>query len=339
MSRLTTLAIMLAFAAQAACGGSGTASASPSPAATCGPLHVTAERYTLDAANDPTPGFALRPGTQAVGIIADRDGTSVWILGTGTNRVTHVDASGAATDYVLPQSSLGLQLSQGADGMVWIPEQLRGAVAAIAPDGTARECTLGKGREPYATSVAADGSVWITEQRGGAIAHLVGDKLTEYQMGIDNAKGMEVLAAKGGGAWFTVDGAPVLGKISDQGQVETIPIGGSGTNIGVFEAADGAVWVADFSGDRVVRVAPGDHKLTAWKTQAHSKPQSIALGPGNVMWLTESGANRIARLQGAAVREVYNTGQWPDHIAITADGFAWFTEYYDDRLGRVKLPR
>jgi streptogramin lyase len=325
--------------AQAACGGPGTASASPSPAATCNPLQVTTERYALDPSNDPTPGFALRPGTEAVGIIADRDRTSVWVLGTGTNRVTHVDASGGATDYALPPSSLGLQLSQGPDGTIWVPEQLRGAVAAIAPDGTARECMLGKDREPYATSVAPDGSVWITEQRGGAIAHLAGDKITEYPLGITNAKGMEVLAARGGGAWFTVDGAPVVGKISDQGAVETIPIGGSGTNIGVFEAGDGAVWVADFGGDRIVRVAPGDHKVTEWKTGPRAKPQSLALGPGDVMWLTESGANRIARIQGATLREIYMTGQWPDHIAITADGYGWFTEYYQDRLGRVKLPR
>ena len=339
MSRLTTLAVVVALLTQAACGGSGAASASPSPTATCKPLQVTSERYTLDASSEPTPGFALKPGTEAVGVVADRDRTSVWLLGTGSNRVTHVDASGGAIDYVLPPSSLGLQLSQGPDGTVWVPEQLRGAVVSIAPDGTARECTLGKGREPYATSVAPDGSVWITEQRGGAIAHLVGDRITEYPMGIANAKGMEVLAAKEGGAWFTVDGAPVLGKISDQGIIQTIQVGGSGTNIGVYEAADGAVWVADFSGDRVVRVAPGDHRLTEWKTAPHAKPQSIGAGSGGGMWVTESGANRIARIQGSAVREVYMTGQWPDHIAITADGYGWFTEYYQDRLGRVKLPR
>ena len=337
MSRLTSLLVLLALACQVSCGGSGPAAASPAPP--CKPIRVTTEHHTLEASRDPTPGFALRAGTQAVGLIADRDGTSVWLLGTGTNRVIRVDASGGATDYVLPESGLGLQMSQGPDGTVWIPEQLRGAVVAIAPDGTARECTLGKGREPYATSVAADGSVWITEQRGGAIARLAGESFTEYPMGIANAKGMEILAARAGGAWFTVDGAPVLGHISDQGAVQTVEVGGSGTNIGLLEAADGAVWVADFGGDRVVRVQAGDHRLTEWKTPPHAKPQSLALGPGGVMWLTESGANRIARIERSMVREVYGTGQWPDHITTTRDGYAWFTEYYDDRLGRVKLPQ
>src|SRR5690348_6803745 len=200
MSRLTSLLALLALAFEVSCGGSGTPSAAP--AATCKPLHITTERHTLDASNDPTPGFALKPGTEPVGLIADRDGTSVWLLGTGTNRVTRVDASGGAIDYELPDSGLGLQMSQAPDGTVWVPEQSRGAVAAIAPDGAARECALGAGREPYATSVAADGSVWITEQRGGAIAHLAGDTLTEHTMGLPSARGMEILAAKGGGAWF-----------------------------------------------------------------------------------------------------------------------------------------
>jgi len=69
-----------------------------------------------------------------------------------------------------------------------------------------------------------------------------------------------------------------------------------------------------------------------------SSPQGLAWGAGGVLWLTESRANKIARIRGGKVQEVYQAGQWPDHIAITADGFGWFTEYYQDRLGRVMLP-
>jgi streptogramin lyase len=325
---------------QVACGsGGGTAQSTHSPAATCNPLQVKVDRYTLSASTSPTFGFDLRAGTQAVGIIADHDGSSVWVLGTGSDTVLHVTAAGAATAYTLPASGLGLQMSQAADGTVWVPEQHRGAVASIAPDGAARECTLGAGREPYATSVAADGSVWITEQRGGALAHLVDGKITEHPMGIAGAKGMEVLAAKGGGAWFTVDGAPVLGKVSDQGQVQTIQIGGSGTYIGVLEAPDGSVYVADFDGDRVVRVGADRHTITEWKTSNRSGSQSLAFARGGVLWLTESRINKIARIRGGKLQEVYQTGQWPDHITITADGYGWFTEYYQDRLGRLLLPQ
>ena len=336
---LKRLVVASLLGVQVACGGGGgTPPSTPSPTAACSPLQVKVDRYTLSASTSPTAGFDLRAGTQAVGIIADHDGRSVWILGTGSDTVLHVTAAGAATAYTLPTSGLGLQMSQAADGTVWVPELHRGAVASIAPDASAKECSLGADREPYATSVAADGSVWITEQRGGAIAHLIDGKITEYPMGVANAKGMEVLAAKGGGAWFTVDGAPVLGKISDQGQVQTIQIGGSGTYIGVLEAPDGSVYVADFDGDRVVRVGGDGHTVTEWKTTNRSGTQGLALARG-ALWLTESRVNKIARIRGGKVQEVYQTGQWPDHIAITADGYGWFTEYYQDRLGRLQLPK
>ena len=321
---------------QAACGTG--APQTNAPAQTCRALQTKQEQYKLDPSTAPTTGFALHPGTAPVGIIADRDGSSVWILGTGTNRVTHVTASGAAVDYVLPTSGLGLQLSQGVDGTVWVPEQHRGAVAGIAPGGTVRECALpGKGRQASATSAAADGSVWVSESVGSAIARLAGGKFTEHPIGIANAEGAEVVAARGGGAWFTLHGAPFLGRITAQGDLRRIPIGGSGTDLGLLEAPDGAVWVADFGGDAVIRVAP-DLSLSQMKAPAGAKPQSFALGPGGVLWLTESGGDRIARVRGDGLEEVYRTGSWPDHLAITADGWAWFTEYNENRLGRVRLP-
>jgi len=337
---LGRLLVLFLVAVQGACGsGGGTAQATPSPKATCNQLQVKADQYTLAPSTAPTAGFDLRSGTQAVGIIGDRDGSSVWILGTGSDSVIHVTAAGAATAYMLPHSRLGIQMSQAPDGTVWVPEQYRDAIASIAPDGTVRECKLpGTSREPQSTAVATDGSVWVSEGRGGAIAHLVGDHFTEYPIGIAGAQGAEVLLSRKGGAWFTTFNAPVLGHISDQGEITTVPIGGSGTNLGVLEAADGSVYVADFDGDRVVRVGADGHTLTEWKTANRSSPQGLAWGPGGVLWLTESRANKIARIRGGKVQEVYQAGQWPDHIAITADGFGWFTEYYQDRLGRVKLP-
>jgi hypothetical protein len=97
-----------------ACGGAPVSTrATPSPAATCNPLQIKAEHYQLTASTAPTTGFDLRGGTQPVGIIADRDGSSVWLLGTGGDTVMHVTASGAASAYALPHSGLGIQIGPG----------------------------------------------------------------------------------------------------------------------------------------------------------------------------------------------------------------------------------
>ena len=334
---MTTILAAALLAAQTACGGPVAApSATPSPA--CRPLKISSDTESLTATDTPTAGFSLPINSQPVGIIRDRDGVSVWLLATGLDRVMHVDATGMATEYQLPHSGLGIQLSQASDGTVWVPEQIRNAVASIAPDGSAQECTLPrKHSEPMATSVGADGSVWVSEANGAAIARLQQGHFTEYPIAPPAAKAAEVLAGSDGGAWFSVMGAPELGHITASGKIERIALGGSSSYLGLLETPDGSIWVADFDGDRVIRVGKDGTKFT-WQAPSGAKPQGLALGPAGVVWVTESGIDRIASVRGSALVEGYKTGSWPDHLAITTDGSAWFTEYNQDGLGRVPLP-
>ena len=302
----------------------------------CHSLSVTPLQLRLQPADSPTPGFALSAGTKPVGIIVDRDGSSAWVLGTGTDRVVHVMPDGGATAYPLPTSELGLQLSQAADGTVWVPEQYRDAVVAIAADGSVRECKLpARSHQATATAAGGDESVWVAA--GQAIDRFADGRSTAYPIGVPGAQAAEVIADAAGGAWFTMNGDPELGHVTAAGMVSRRPIGGSGTNLGLLAAPDGAVWVADFGGDRVVRVS-SDGAVTAFAAAAGAKPQSFGLGPGGVVWVTESGIDRIGRVRGGGVDAAIPTGQWPDHMAVTPDGWAWFTEYYGDRLGRVRLP-
>jgi streptogramin lyase len=332
---LRPLALLLLMFA--ACGSPAAAPAASASGGACQPLSVTRAQLRLDPANSPTPGFALRPGTRPVGVALDRDGSSAWVLGTGLDRVLHVMPDGTATEYALPTSELGLQLSQASDGTVWVPEQYRDAVAAIAPDGSARECKVPAGStEPTATAIASDGSsVWVAA--GAAIDRYSGGHFTLYPIGLAGVSAAEVIADATGGAWFSMHGAPDLGRITPAGQVQRVAIGGSGTNLGLLAAPNGDVWVADFGGDRLIRVA-ADATVTALPVAGGAKPQSLALGPGDVVWMTESGADRLGRVRGGVVEDAIRTGQWPDHLAVSADGWAWFTEYYGDRLGRVRLP-
>src|SRR5215831_10891796 len=255
MSLRTTILAAALIGAQTACGGSSGPPASSSTTA-CKSLKVGTESASLTVTDTPTAGFSLPINAQPVGIVRDRDGVSVWLLATGLDRVIHVDASGMATSYQLPRSGLGIQLSQGSDGTVWVPEQFRDAVVSIAPDGSAQECTLPrKNSEPMATSVGSDGSVWVSEGRGEAVARLDQGHFTEYPIGPPAAKGAEVLAGSDGGAWFSVMGAQELGHITKDGKIDRISLGGSTSYLGLLETPDGAVWVADFDGDRIVRLA------------------------------------------------------------------------------------
>lgn len=332
---------MIALLAQAACGSSSTPTAATSPPSPrgCKAITVPSQQLKLDPTDKPTAGFKLPSNTSPVGIVRDNDGTSVWVLGSGLDTVLHVMPTGDATAYQLQTSGLGFQLSQAPDGTVWVPEQSRDAVLALAANtGDDKECFLpGNNHQPAAASVARDGSVWVSESAGGAIAHLVDGKFTEYPIGQNGVQGVEVVADADGGAWFSVMGGRFLGHISAQGAIERIPISNSGSAIGLLQTPDGAVWVADFGGDRLIRVAK-DRTLTSWTAPSGAKPQGLALGPAGVVWVTESGADRLASVRGSALEQDFQTGSWPDHLAITSDGRAWFTEYNDDRLGRIQLP-
>src|SRR6058998_935318 len=126
LTKAARLAGIALLAVQSACGSlSATTAATPSAAEACHPLQVQAKSMTLDVSDTPTAGFHLPPGTQPVGIIRDKDGTSVWLLGTGTNSVLHVLPDGNLTQYQLQVSGLGVPLSQAPDGTVWAPEQFR----------------------------------------------------------------------------------------------------------------------------------------------------------------------------------------------------------------------
>ena len=333
--RMLVVGLAATVALLAGCGQGLVPHQQPASGSGCSSMQVKRSNVTLPVSVTPTPGFSLPSGSQPVGLIVDRDGTSAWLLATGTNEVIHVQPNGGAISYQLPFSGLGLQLSQAADGTLWVPEQYRGAVVAIAPDGSVRECKLpGSGHEVMATSVASDGAVWISEAASSGIVRF--DKGGFKEFSIPNANGAEVLAASDGGAWFTVDGAPFLGRVTAAGEVQTIPVGGSGTCLGMLEMADGSVWVADFGGDRVVRVGT-DRTLSVVTARAGAKPQSFALGPDGSVWVTESGIDRLGRVRGAKLDEVVATGAWPDHMATTSSGWAWFTEYNQDRLGHMLL--
>jgi len=80
---ITVAAAINLLGLQVACGAGSPSAGSPP---VCVALHVASQAMTLAKDDLQTPGFALTTGTQPVGLALDRDGSSVWILGTGSNR-------------------------------------------------------------------------------------------------------------------------------------------------------------------------------------------------------------------------------------------------------------
>lgn len=273
-------------------------------------------------------------GSEAVGIAVT--GGYVWAAETGTSRLAAIRITdGARREYSLPFSQLGFDLAVGPDGRVWTAEQYRDAIAVVGLDGSVRECRLGKGSRPVGVATATDGTLWVTESGAGAVARLrpgaAGFEILRLPPG---SQPTEVLPVAGGAYVSQINGDALL-QVGRDGEVSAIALGVSKPQaIGLLQASDGALWVAEFGADRLARIAGG--QVTQVPFPTGSKPQSMVIS-GDHLLVTASGANRIDSVDLASGRVTSGpgTGQWPDHLALAPDGKAWFTEYYGDRVARL----
>src|SRR5579871_6950028 len=110
MQKLATVALV---ALLTACGGGQPkpAASAATAAAACSALAIPAPvAGTATATTAPTPGYALAPGAEAVGIATS--GPYVWVAETATSHLVAIrTADGSQRDYHLPFSKLGFDLA------------------------------------------------------------------------------------------------------------------------------------------------------------------------------------------------------------------------------------
>ena len=68
---------------------------------------------------------------------------------------------------------------------------------------------------------------------------------------------------------------------------------------GVDLGPDGAFWFAESNQKRLLRMAT-DGSVTEL-TGLEGSPRQIAAGPGNTLWVTEEGVNKVARVSGVGI--------------------------------------
>jgi virginiamycin B lyase len=139
-----------------------------------------------------------------------------------------------------------------------------------------------------------------------------------------------------GAIWFTIDYPATIGRLTMDGKYHRFLIDVSPNTI--TATPDGKVWFTsshantigwvDRSGKTVLLPIPGD-----------VNPGPIIPGPGG-MWY--GGVNLLGRL----APDQTITNYWPKSpnsgaggIVIGPDGAIWFTEFYSNAIGRIRLKR
>jgi serine/threonine-protein kinase len=227
---------------------------------------------------------------------------AVWVVSNG-----FASASITAIDPVtLGGTDADVDLEAGgpmaAGESVWIVETCAQLNAACFPKGTLR-----------AIGGACDSSVYycVTEVAFQQLSqlHVGGSAAADGVLWLSGYKD----AASGSGQLARIDEASR--RYLDTTPLHFLPTAG-------LAAADGAVWIADPLGDRLVRIDADTREVVARIPVGHN-PTAVAVGFGSV-WVTNYGDGTVSRIDPATNQVVatIDVGRHPDHIAA-GEGGVW----------------
>jgi virginiamycin B lyase len=205
-------------------------------------------------------------------LIVAPDG-NVVITGMMTHRMYVLDpATGAMRTEAIPVPGANPRAVEiAADGTWWVLLGFPRTVARRAPDGTWTSWDIGM--YPHSIAPAADGRVWVN-------GHFTKDP--------------ELLAS--------LD--PATGAVTRH-EVPTPPMpdGGSTIPYELRLGPDGAVWVSQLAGGRLVRFEPASGRFQLFGLPApFSGPRRMEVDRESRVWIPEYARNRLARFDPATER-------------------------------------
>lgn len=101
----------------------------------------------------------------------------------------------------------------------------------------------------------------------------------------------------------------------------------------VTSGSDGALWLTDGYGNRIVRLTTSG-QFSQFPVDQYTQPWNIAAGPDRALWFTAYGA--IGRITTKGKLTMYPAGAAYGDIAAGPDDALWFTETYpNDGIGRI----
>jgi len=143
-----------------------------------------------------------------------------------------------------------------------------------------------------------------------------------------------------GTIWLSELLHPYLARVDANGGLHPVQIPDDGSSLLMSSATgtDGALWVADGGGNRLLRYGPSG-TLTVYPIRSGSGgPNVVTAGPDRAVWFTDSQGNRIGRMTTAGRVTVYllpTRDAAPDYIVTGPDGALWFTETNAGKIGRI----
>lgn len=201
-----------------------------------------------------------------------------------------------------------------------------------------------RGELPWAiTGASAHNRVWFTEINSGVVGEIdpAATKVTEVPDRFQSP--LIGIACANDGAVWVVCGAPAVARYEYMNELHQTH---QGQTLGRDLTRDPdptrpAMWVADPSGNRIVRLRYDCTPLASFAVPTPGADlYSIVTAPDGNLWFTERQTNKIGRLTPAGVFTEFRiptADSAPKGLTVGPDGALWFTESATtaNKIGRI----
>jgi virginiamycin B lyase len=267
--------------------------------------------------------------------------------GTMVGRMSTSGAIAASEVVAFPNPGLGLALTLGPDGNMWVEQEghLDKVPPSVSSSGEIAAYEYGSGAHSGGSGSIAtgpDGRLWIglDEQIGAATT---GGEVHLFETGSPAAIS-GVTSGPGERLWFGAGNR--IERIATNGAHsggDEFPLPESASGIdGMTLGPDGNLWFTVTSPSAVGKITPTG-TITLFRTPTTSAlPFGIAAGPDGHMWFTERNADAIGSIpvtatSGSEIHEYSVAHSNAGVLGIVAgpDNRMWFAESNENQLGAI----
>jgi virginiamycin B lyase len=189
------------------------------------------------------------------------------------------------------------------NGLVWFVGQQGNYVATLDPkSGKFDRYEIEEGTHPHNLVVAPDGMVWYTGNRNARLVKLDPRtrKLTNYPMPDGQADDPHTMVLdQAGNAWFTAQGAAVIGRRdAKSGEIRLWEMGSGSRPYGIEVDAQERPWAVLFGTNAIATIDPATMKERRFALPEGARPRRIAVLPSGI-WYGDYARGYLGRLDPA----------------------------------------
>jgi streptogramin lyase len=289
----------------------------------------------------PTPTFYQYsipvPANQPQWIAAGSDG-NMWFTESPGNAVARITPAGVVTEFAVPTAASNPQGIIGAsDGRLWFTESAASKIGAVTTSGTFTEySTLFANDGPQGLVDRGDGNVWYVGFSGDHIGYqgISNGVAGETTIPTPASEPYDVATSPDNNLYFTEYAVDKIGRTANLFGTITelaLPAGSQPLQI-VLYPQYGQLVITEYGTSKIGVLDPGSFSLIRDlpTLTPNSNPTGIVVGQDNAVWFTETGLDKIGRLEmDNTTQTEYTspvTGLGLKGIAVGPTGALWFTE-------------